>query len=201
MAEQHKITSTEESAEQTTIPISDMWLKIIGRYDFYYGSVNTKAALLIAFNTFVAGSIAFKWADLQQAFINQKAEFVIECILMIALVGASLVSLFYTFQSINPFLGSQRRPNDYHSVIFFGDVKDFQTPDEYHKQVEKLTDRELRRDLAFQAHSLAAGLALKFDYLKRATWWVLWVQLPVLFFMVAVLFYSLAAAALWKIGQ
>ena len=48
----------------TSAQVNDTWMKLIGRYDFYNGSVNTKAALLVAFNTFVAGGIVLKWKDI-----------------------------------------------------------------------------------------------------------------------------------------
>src|SRR5204862_7544080 len=47
---------------------NEAWWKLIGRYDFYFGSVNTKAALLVAFNTFVAGAIVLKWDDIRKTF-------------------------------------------------------------------------------------------------------------------------------------
>jgi hypothetical protein len=194
-------TPSQEPTRLTSAQANDAWLKIIGRYDFYYGSVNSKAALLIAFNTFVAGSIALKWADIEQAFVGHREEFIVECVLLFALVATSLVSLFFTFRAINPFLGSPCIPNDYHSLIFFADVKKFPTPDEYHKQVQQINDADMLRDLAFQAHSLAVGLADKFAHLKTGVGWILYGQLPTLLLMVAVLLWTLGRAALAKVAQ
>jgi hypothetical protein len=183
----------------TTSPVNDAWFKVIARYDFYYGSVNTKAALLIAFDTFVVGGVALKWADLQPAFNTRKELFIVECCLMLLLVAASLVSLAFTFWAINPFLSSPRMPNEYHSLIFFGDVKEFSL-EKYYEEVQKLSDADLRRDLAYQAHTLAGGLSKKFANL----WWATLFALCVLFLamcMAGVLLYALADTALTRIAQ
>jgi hypothetical protein len=163
----------------TAAQANDTWLKLIGRYDFYNGSVNTKAAMYVAFHVFVAGGIVLKWKDIFEAFGTQKVALVFVVLFLLAALAASLVSLCHTFRSVNPFLSSPSLPKDYHSLIFFGDVAKF-TVEKYHEEVTKVTDEELRRDLAFQAHALAGGLSGKFESLKKATWWILGVQIPAL---------------------
>jgi hypothetical protein len=163
----------------TAAQANDTWLKLIGRYDFYNGSVNTKAAMYVAFNVFVAGGIVLKWKDIQDALAGQKVAFFIVGVFLLVALAASLVSLWYTFRSVNPFLGSPSIPKNYHSLLFFGAVKEFNIED-YHTEVAKLTDEELRRDLAYQAHALAEGLWRKFAALKTATGWILFAQIPAL---------------------
>jgi hypothetical protein len=167
------------AAKLTPTQANDTWLKLIGRYDFYNGSVNTKAALLVAFDTFVAGGIVLKWKDIAEAFGNQKVAFFFVALFLIVALAASLVSLWFTFKSVNPFLGSPNLPKNYHSLLFFGDVKKFALED-YHKEVVKVTDEELGRDLAYQAHALADGLCGKFAALRTAVWWILFVLIPAL---------------------
>lgn len=163
----------------TPAQANDTWLKLIGRYDFYNGTVNTKAAMFVAFNTFVAGGIVLKWKDIQDAFGGQKVAFVFVGLFLLVALAASLVSLWFTFKSVNPFLGSPNIPKNYHSLFFFGDVQKF-TVENYHDEVAKMTDEELCRDLSYQAHSLAEGLCGKFAALKAATSWILFVQIPAL---------------------
>lgn len=124
--------------------------KIISRYDFYYGSVNTKAAVLIAFNTFVAGSLVLKWQDIQKLFEgSHKAFFLLACVALLFSVAASLMSLWHTFQSVNPFLHSPSDLKKYHSLIFFNDVVKFNKED-YFAELQKLKDVDLNRDIVFQ---------------------------------------------------
>lgn len=178
--------------------LCDVWLKLIARYDFYYGSVNTKAALLIAFNTFVAGGIVIKWQDIEKTFGAQRPIFVIAVIALTVAVISSLVSLFYTFRSVYPTLDSPEIPNKYHSLIFFDAVSQFQAKD-YHAEVSKLQDGPLLRDLAFQAHSLAGGLSGKFKQLRTAIMWIQYAQIPSLLAIVLLILIALAADAIPKI--
>ncbi len=96
-------------ARLTAAQANDAWMKLIGRYDFYNGSVNTKAALLVAFNTFVGGGIVLKWKDIHDAFGTEKVAFILASLFLLVL-AASLVSLWFTFRSVNPFFGSPRHP-------------------------------------------------------------------------------------------
>jgi hypothetical protein len=163
----------------TATQANDTWMKVLGRYDFYNGSVNTKAALLVAFDTFVAGGIVLKWKDIQDAFGAQKIAVVFVAVFLLVALTASLASLCHTFRSVNPFLGSPTIPKNYHSLLFFSAVNEF-TAEGYHAEVAKITDEELLRDLAYQAHALAGGLCGKFAALKKAIWWILFVQIPAL---------------------
>ena len=138
-------------ARLTAAQANDAWMKLIGRYDFYNGSVNTKAALLVAFNTFVGGGIVLKWKDIHDAFGTEKVAFILASLFLLVALAASLVSLWFTFRSVNPFLGPPVIPNDYHSLLFFGDVRKF-SAENYHEQLAKLIH------------------AFKHYYLKRASW-------------------------------
>jgi hypothetical protein len=184
----------------TPAQANDTLLKLIGRYDFYNGSVNAKAALLVAFNTFVAGGVVLKWKDIQDAFGSQKIAFAFVGLSLFVALVASLVSLWFTFKSVNPFLGSPSIPKNYHSLIFFGDVKKFAV-EQYHEEVVKVTDDELRRDLAYQAHALADGLSGKFAALKWAVRSILFAQLPALGLLAVVYVIALLTDILPKITK
>ena len=54
---------------ETGTKIDFLW-KVIGRIDSYMISTHNKAALLLAFNTFVIGGIILKWSDITDMFIT-----------------------------------------------------------------------------------------------------------------------------------
>lgn len=189
------------AAKLTCAQKNEAWWKVIGRYDFYFGSVNTKATMLVAFNTFVAGGIVLKWEDISKAFGGHRIEFFLAGLGLFVAVAASLVSLGFTFWAVSPFLGSPSRPNDFHSLLFFGDVAKFDTPEKYLENVNELDEESLCKDLAYQAHALAGGLTGKFVYLNKAIWWIIFVQLPALAALVLILLSTLAYEALAKASQ
>ena len=121
-------------ARLTAAQANDAWMKLIGRYDFYNGSVNTKAALLVAFNTFVGGGIVLKWKDIHDAFGTEKVAFILQAYSCWWRSPPVSVSLWFTFRSVNPFLRTPVIPNDYHSLLFFGDVRKF-SAENYHEQL------------------------------------------------------------------
>ena len=175
-----------------------LW-KVIGRYDTYIGSTNTKAAFLIAFDTFVAGGIVLKWQDIKSAVGDSHPQsFAVVAALLHVAIGAALASLWYTFKAINPFLASPKRPNEYHSNVYFGDAAEHAAPDKYLEAVAKWDEAGLQKDLAFQAHTLAQGLTGKFAALKNAIWAVLFVQLPALAGAVLIVLWVIAGGVLEK---
>src|SRR5207245_2524372 len=115
-------------------------------------------------------------------------------------VAVSLLSLAFTFWSINPFLKSPTRPGNYHSNIFFGDVAAHEKPEGYLAAAEKWDEAALEKDLAFQAHALATGLKDKFRFLKLAVRCILFAQLPALGGVVLILFGTLIAEAVGKVA-
>ncbi len=108
------------------------------------------------------------------------------------------MSLAWTFWAVNPFLASPNRPNDYHSLIFFGDIVRFNQPQDYLGSVTALNEDGLTKDLVFQAHSLAKGLHDKFVWLKKAIWWIVFVQLPALAALTLFLLIALGGDVLKK---
>jgi Pycsar effector protein len=184
------------------VPCSDaidyLW-KVIGRFDAYIGSTNTKAALLIAFNTFVPGSVALKWQDIQAAFGPAHREaFIAASVLLVIALGASVVSLVFTFRAISPFLKTPERPGDYHSDVFFGDVTKHERPELYYQRVREWTEERVQRDLSFQAHVLAQGLSGKFKCLKTAVAAVMFAELPMFGLMIVIYLYSVLSDVLHK---
>lgn len=164
----------------------DFLWKVISRFDNYISTTNTKATVIVAFNTFIFSAIVLKWNDLLTPFgYHRIAAFITSTLLLIA-ASAALVSLAAVFAVINPFLKSPKNPTKYHSKIFFGHVAEFEKPDDYHQCVRKNSDDELIEDLCMQAHILARGLDDKFKRMKMAVGTILFVQLPSLGLMILV---------------
>ncbi len=164
-----------------------LW-KVIGRYDTYYGAINAKASVLLAFNVFLITGIALKWADLAAGFAVPWAKWVAGASLLVA-VGAALVSLWATWQIVSPFLKSPKEVTKYHSSVFFEHVAEHSGPESYLTNMQALTGETALKDLSYQAHALATGLRSKFKTLKVAVGAILFFQLPALavFFILYVL--------------
>jgi hypothetical protein len=162
--------------------ITDSLWHIIKRFDHLIETTNTKAALIIAFNTFILGGIVLKWGELLPQ--NPLWLIIAGSIILAAAAGACVVSLFFTFRAIAPYL----RSHNYRSNVFFKDIKEHGEPEEYHKEMTGLTTDHLTRDLSFQVHIIAGGMSKKFKCLEDAVHAILYAQLPALLLFVVVRF-------------
>jgi Family of unknown function (DUF5706) len=174
-----------------------LW-KVIGRFDLYIGSTNAKAALLIAFNTFVTGSIALKGQEVRALFGSHRVAYALAVLALLVAATASFVSMWLTFRVIRPYLDSPRSPTQYHSAIFFNHVAEHDQPDQYQAAVSALDDAGRVKDLAAQAHAIARGLKAKFATMRRAIDTILYVQIPALGLVILLLFGSMACDILAK---
>lgn len=165
---------------------ADFLWKVINRFDHYINTTNTKATVIVAFDTFIFSAIVLKWYDLLQTFGSQTVAAILVSFLLLMAAISSLVSLAAVFQVINPFLKSPKNPAKYHSKIFFGHIAEFENPEDYHQCVKEATDEELLKDCCMQAHVLAKGLNDKFRKMKIAIGAILFVQLPALGLMILV---------------
>lgn len=171
MAENEKVPETKS--------IDFLW-KVLGRYDFYIGSTNTKAALLIAYNTFVVSGIILKWRDISPCFASHPKLAITGAALLFLLAIFSLASLVFTFRTINPYTKTCRQPGKYHSKIFFSDVAQYESADNYHDSIKMSSSEILFEDLAKQTYVVARGVDSKFAELKKAIGAILFFQLPTL---------------------
>ena len=153
--------SKEELAEtqifKKDINHVDFLWKVIGRYDFYIGTTNAKATMMIAFNVFIISGVILKMEEILPKD-HYKSSIVV--VLLLAFVTiSSLVSLYKTFQVVHPFLKSK---DNSRSNIFFIDVAK-RKPEEYCESVKILTEKDLVSDLATQVNAVAQGAKSKFD--------------------------------------
>ncbi len=159
--------------------IDFLW-KIISRFDFYFGTTNMKATVIVAFNTFIFSAIVLKIDELLLPLKPHKSAVIITAILLVIAALASLVSLGAVFLVINPFLKSPKHDLTYQSKIFFQHIAEYKEPKDYLQFINKCTDDNWIEDLSMQAYALSKGLKYKFDKMKTAIGAILFVQLPAL---------------------
>lgn len=151
---------------------------LIKRIDFYINTVNAKGAFLIAFNTFVLGSILIKHQEIIESFTSPKVKGVVPFLFIIAFVGV-LVSLIYVFKAVGAFLKSGNQAGGYQSLMYYGSVKEMDLAT-YQQAVQGLTSQTLLDDYVRQTHLLSGALSTKFENLNKGIGWSIFgVLLPI----------------------
>lgn len=166
-----------ENAEVALRRIDVLW-KVIGRFDLYITSVNAKAAMVATFNTFVITAIVLKWEEILAQFGPYVATTRIAGSLLAVAAIASVVSLWFTFRALGPFLDSHKAPGRYHSSLFFGHVAEHASGDDYRACFTDVSADSLVVDLCNQAHALARGARDKFRDMRLALQFIAFAQLP-----------------------
>lgn len=133
---------------------------IIGRFDTYIESTQTKSNLYLALNTTILAGIITIAASIKSAAVTLFPLLIIGFIALLAVISISI-----TLIAINPYLKSASDKNA--SVIFFQNVTSF-TFDAYAEKINAISDKKLLKDLTCQAYSLAGGLNGKYQKLYYA---------------------------------
>jgi hypothetical protein len=133
---------------------------IIGRFDTYIESTQTKSNLYLALNTAILGGIITIAAATKSEDITLFSLTVLGIIALLA-----VVSITITLIAITPYLKSASDKNE--SVVFFQDVTNF-TFEEYANKINDISDKKFLLDLTCQAYSLAGGLKAKYQKLFYA---------------------------------
>jgi hypothetical protein len=133
---------------------------IIGRYDAYIESTQTKSNLYLALNTAIIGGIITLVAASKPEEIG-----VFNLVVLGVIALMAVASITITLISITPYLKSASDKST--SVVFFQDVTT-NTFDEYLKKIEDISDKKLLKDLTCQAYSLATALKGKYQKLFYA---------------------------------
>lgn len=180
--------------------IDFLW-KTVGRYDFYIGTTNAKAAALLAYNTFVVGGIVLKFRDVLALFDGHSKSAAVGAVLLIAASLASIVSLWSTFVVVLPYLWSPKKPNDYHSLIFFNHVAEYSSGEDYCKRVDGMGEAEAVKDLSYQTHALATGTRKKFNWLRLGIGSLLFAQVPAFAMLLLIKLWIVVADAVEKLSR
>lgn len=133
---------------------------IIGRFDTYIESTQTKSNLYLALNTAILGGIITIAASTKPEDVTLFSIFILGVIALLAVVSVTI-----TLIAITPYLKSVSDKSA--SVIFFQDVTNF-TSEEYAEKIKHISDKKFLLDLTSQAYSLAGGLKAKYQKLFYA---------------------------------
>ncbi|AUX35790.1 MULTISPECIES: Pycsar system effector family protein [Sorangium] len=153
----------------------DFLLKVIGRYDTYIGTTNTKAAGVVALCALLVGTTSAKWNEL---VMGPKA---LQVLIGLSLIGAAvtaLLSISYAVQTVFPQTNSPEKPQVYSSLIAYAAVAKHEKPEEYHTAILAQDEHARVLDCAFQAHTLAKITDDKFAKLKSSFRLLTWGVLP-----------------------
>lgn len=141
--------------------------KNLSRFDTYINAINTKAAFLVSFNTFVLGTLLLGQKNILSGFNNVNLScwavfFFVGCLISVA------SSITLSFLAVNPFLRSGNQGESYKTIFFFKSVSNMDF-DEYKNRIQQLDDVQLLNDLTCQTHVLAKGATQKFHAIQKAT--------------------------------
>lgn len=157
----------------------DSLFKIISRFDFYFNTTNTKTAFILAFNAFTIGSFALKYDDILKPFAPSYDWCIIAAIFLTLIFASSILSVYFAFKVVNPFLKSPVTI-EYSSTIFFNDIVRLESADQYIKKFGELEQDKFVEDLERQVFTLAQGLSSKFDNLKYSIGFIIFGTIPCL---------------------
>jgi hypothetical protein len=138
---------------------------VIGRFDHYNDSVNSKGAFYIGLNTFLLGGVFVGF----NALYKEMDIPAVLWLLLITFAICSVASAVLTIVAINPFLDSGNEATAKNSLIFFGSVARHQQQNFVHDFTNQDEHRKLS-DTLNQAWMLSQGLKSKYKKLRVAGW-------------------------------
>jgi hypothetical protein len=133
---------------------------IIGRFDTFIESTQTKSNLYLALNTAILGGIITITSSTKPADVTPFSLIVLSIVALLA-----VASITITLLAITPYLKSASDKSS--SVIFFQDVSSL-TFEEYANKMDAISDKKFLLDITCQAYSLAGGLKSKYQKLFYA---------------------------------
>jgi hypothetical protein len=152
--------------------------KNLSRIDFYINSINTKAAFIITFNTFVVGSIVLNFDKISRQLIPIYTSVML--FLSLTIIISAGVSIAYVLQAVYPYLdpgGNKER--GYTSLLFFKSISE-QSLETFEQNVRTLDGETLLNDLIKQNHILSIGASSKFQSISISILWLIYgVLVPV----------------------
>lgn len=154
-------------ADEDTPDLRSFLWDTIKRIDFYINTTNTKATIIIAFNTFLTGSLILKYKDILDLFDKESHKLIMVSGIVLSLSCiCSFISLIFIFKVVTPFLGSFKNEKSYLSKLFFSDIAKNVTAQDYINELKKSNNSSIIDDLGIQAYSLAKGTESKFENIK-----------------------------------
>ena len=133
---------------------------IIGRFDAFIESSQTKSNLYLALNTAILGGIITLANSTKPEKITHFSIIILGFTALLA-----VISITITLFAITPYLKTTSKRKN--SLIFFQDVTKY-TYKEYSEKINSISDEKFLIDLTCQAYSLAEGLKSKYQKLFYA---------------------------------
>jgi len=153
-------------------------IQIIKRFDTYINASNAKIAVILSYCMAYIGGLGFKLVDISDKHNHNTSWWFLIGVCSTSII-ATLWAARFAYLALRPQVPSGRAPHEAPSVLFFGDVASHPGGrDGYLASIEQLTDKDVIRDLAQQAHTLAAIAKTKFALIDNATQWLAYVQIP-----------------------
>lgn len=134
---------------------------LIGRFDHYYESVNSKGSFMIGLNTFVLGGIIAGYA----AYSNHITMNSYSWFLLCSLFAFCISSTILTINALHPFTRDNFSNKKNNSLIFFGGIAKHNA-DDFTKKFKSQKKDKIEDDIIKQVHALAVGLNKKYKKLK-----------------------------------
>lgn len=143
---------------------------VIQRIDEYTSGINTKGTLIVAFNTFLFGSVITQHEEflaMAKACSCTKTVY----ILFVLLCTAELLSTFFVGLAVFPYMKSGNSDADgYRSHMFFKSIAEFSSDEAYHASCAQQTEEQTLIDLQKQIYVLSKGLTDKHHWIGYAMW-------------------------------
>jgi hypothetical protein len=140
---------------------------ILNRYDLYLNAVNAKGRFVIALFTFVGALLIYH----SEIILNICPDYLFWLCIALLTIGIAICfsGIFFVIKAVFPFLSSgNSSKDDYHSLIYFGAVSEFDSGGEYHQKVQSRSAEQDEKDIAYQVFQLSKGLEEKYEAIKYA---------------------------------
>lgn len=148
--------------------MKDHYKLVLSRIDTAISSVNTKGGLIVAFCTFLFGSIISRYSDLKPLIDSSNHPDLINW-LILGLLIVSLCSIFLVGLAVFPYLKSGNSSSKkYHSLMFFNSIAEFDKADDYCDALKSQKEDDIEKDIKCQIHVLSKGLKRKFRFIAWA---------------------------------
>lgn len=149
----------------------------INRFDHYFESVNNKAAVYLAMNTFLLGGIITGYISVQEHVCQLRTFF--NVLLTIEMLLGITGLLIITVASIPYF------SKDSDSLYYFGGIGSMDK-EKFFECSKNISKKAEVQDLRNQVHTLSKGLNMKFVRLKISGW-LIFSQFVLLAFIIIIL--------------
>jgi len=170
-------------------------IEIIKRFDTYINASNTKIAVILSYCMAYIGGLGFKLVDISDKRDQDAGWWFLLAVCLVSAV-VTLWAAHFAYQALAPQVPSGRAAHEPPSVVFFGDVATHPGGrDGYVASINQLTEEGVVRDLASQAHTLAAIARSKFALINKATRCIVHVQIPLFALILVLLLTSLHHSA------